>query len=194
MDVDESGLGGTFAWCLHCRGGGVGRIALMLVVAFTLGAVPAWPCSFGLGYVDPAPTPQALVAQAETIVRARARPHDEPSSRTSRVLVLFDVLDVLKGTLPRSVLGFPGYLESVDDFNGFQVPYTGVRRGGLHGDCHASNYRANAEYLLFLKGQLPNRQTPHWAALRPTNEQVLGAADPWVAWVVDELARTAPLR
>jgi hypothetical protein len=173
-----------------------------VVLAVVFGVVAparAWPCSFK---EDPVPTPQELVAQAEVIVRVRAQPGDDPGSRNARVLVLFDVLDVLKGTLSRPVLGFPGYFEAFDDFNRGGVPYTRVRRGGLYGDCYARNYRANAEYLFFMKSHpsglppyhpyaLPGQQTPHWAALKPANEQVLGAADPWVAWVTDELARTA---
>jgi hypothetical protein len=172
---------------------------VLAVVFGVLAPARAWPCSF---LRDPVPTPQDLVAQAEVIVRVRAQPGDDPGNRNARVLVRFDVLDVLKGTLSRSVLGFPGYLEPFDDFNKGSVPYTFVRRGGTHGDCYARNYRPNAEYLFFLKSHpsglppyhpyaLPDRQTPHWAALKPANEQVRGSADPWVAWVTEELARTA---
>ncbi len=73
-------------------------------------------------------------------------------------------------------------------FAGRPVPYDFIRPGGRHGNCVALEYRQGAEYLLLLKrssnqAALPDTLTPYWAALAPTNEQVFGPADPWVAWV-----------
>jgi hypothetical protein len=30
--------------------------------------------------------------------------------------------------------------------------------------------------------------TPYWAALQPVNEQLRGAADPWLLWVREQVA------
>jgi hypothetical protein len=155
--------------------------ALVLVLAV---AGPAFPCSF-VG-PHPVPTPEELVRQADVIVRVRARAADDPGSRTARILVRFDVLEVLKGSLPEATLSDAGYLENRDDANGGAVPYTFIRRGGTHGDCHARNYRAGGEYLFFMR-RTASGLTPHWAALKPANEQIFGDNDRWVTWVRQQL-------
>ena len=160
------------------------RHCLMTIVLILALAGPASPCSF-VG-PHPVPTPDELVKQADVIVRVRAQPADDPGSRTARIMVRFTVLEVLKGTLPETTLSDQGYLENSDDANHGSAPYTFIRRGGTHGDCHARNYRAGADYLFFLKGQ-NDRLTPHWAALRPANEQIFGDNDLWVAWVRQQL-------
>ena len=160
--------------------------ALLAVMLMAI-ASPAWPCSW-LG-PDPVPTPQDLLAQAKVVVRARAERSDTPGSLSATVPVRFTVLEVLKGEVTAPELLFDGYLEAADDPNTMAVPYTFVRTGGRHGNCYAKNYKAGAEYLLFLKPsyvrpdgiELP--LTPYWAPLKPANEQVTGADDAWAVWV-----------
>ena len=43
-------------------------------------------------------------------------------------------------------------------------------------------------FLKLSKGTM----TPYWQSLAPTNEQVRGPDDPWVAWVRKELALNPP--
>lgn len=163
----------------------MGRHCLMALVLVLAMAAPALPCSFSGPH--PVPTPEDLVKQADVIVRVRAQTADDPGSRSARILVRFTVLEVLKGSLPETTLSDAGYLESADDPNRGSLPYTYIRRGGTQGDCYARNYRAGADYLFFLKKH-SGGLTPHWAALKPANEQIFGDNDLWVAWVRRQLA------
>jgi hypothetical protein len=158
----------------------VGRPLLVIVMLAGL-AAPAWPCSV----MGPLPSAEALVRDADVIVRARA----EGLSSTSGD-VTFAILDVLKGSLPAATIAINGSLLDRDDRNDQPVPYDFVRPGGRSGNCYALEYRAGAEYLLLLRGgKHPskvqrNGLTPYWAPLSPTNEQLFGGArDAWFVWV-----------
>ena len=79
------------------------------------------------------------------------------------------------------------------------VPFHMTSSGPVDGVETALGYRRGAEYLLFLTraaqrghGQ-PNDLTPYWSALAPTNEQLFGDDDPWLVWVVQQIARTRGL-
>lgn len=73
------------------------------------------------------------------------------------------------------------------DYNRGLVPYQNVRRDG-EGPCVARTYRPGAHYLLLLKS-LEGALTPSWAALAPTNEQLVPPfrQDPWFRWVRREV-------
>lgn len=163
-------------------------------------ATPAFPCSV-TGLV----APEALVERATVIVHARAERQTVAPGASSRRLeaggavfdipsegrIEFRVVRALKGPLsPGDTLTLRGRLESVDDLNAGPVPYTFVRRGGQRGDCFASNYREAGDYLLLLnRSTIPDDGpwTARWSGLSPTNEQLRGPADPWLAWVAQRL-------
>jgi len=131
------------------------------------------------------------VREATVIVRARPSAYatepktSEEGERLARGVIRFDVLEVLKGHLPNEEFTLSGYLANIDDFNDRPVPYDFVRPGGRHGNCFAESYRRDAEHLLFIIVR-DGRNTAHWAALAPTNEQLTGNDDAWLTWVRKE--------
>jgi len=136
-------------------------------------------------------TPDELVRDAESIVRARAMRYDKQPERTpegywAHGVVEFDVIEVLKGRADKRLL-VPGLIGMRDDPNDRSVPYDFVRPMGRSGSCFAYEYRLGGEFLLFLR-QGPDGITPYWSGLAPTNEQLMTEApDPWVEWVSKRL-------
>ena len=59
-------------------------------------------------------------------------------------------------------------------------------RGAGSSTCFADTYQRGGEYVMFLR-LLEGALTPCWLPLAPTNKQVHGADDPWVARVRKEL-------
>ena len=132
--------------------------------------------------------PASMAKYASVVLRVRAdstspsvgRPPFLPQS-----LVFFTVLEVIDSgsvAVPTS-LAFDGRLTDKPDFNTGTVPYRWVRPDGLSGACFAYSYQRGGEFLLLLTGSTLKALTPYWAALQPTNDQVRGATDPWIAWV-----------
>jgi len=162
------------------------------VVVLIFCAVPAYPCS-----VIRIPSPSELVKNADRIVLVQAEGlATEPGSSapsgplaSSKTQIRFRVIEVLKGATPGATITFNGSLSDHDDRNDRPAPYDFVRPDGRHGNCFALEYRQGAQYLLLLKRSSedayaqPDVLTPYWAPLAPTNEQVFGAPDPWLAWV-----------
>ena len=134
-----------------------------------------WPVEDVRGFVREASAVVRAVA-----IRADARPLT-PESETGWGTVHFRVVETIRGTVPTE-LAFEGRVVDHDDFNGGSVPYRFVRSSGARGDCFAREYRIGAEYLFILKEGAVGL-TPHWWPLAPTNEQITGEGDPWVAWV-----------
>lgn len=139
------------------------------------------------------PSPQVLVSNAETIVRAAATRYVRTPEGNIRALgeprdaeIEFSVKEVIKGEniAPRIILN--GYLTDRDDFNDGPVPYDFVRKGGRGGSCSAYEYKRGAEFLLFLK-KVDGELTIRWYALAPTNEQLRSPDDPWAVWVKEQL-------
>lgn len=137
------------------------------------------------GY-DPVP----VVAAARVILRARAdsateAPRSARAGLGPRGAVQFTVLEVIdSGGLPiPATLRLLGQLSDKPDFNTRPVPYRWVRGDGLRGACNAYTYQRGGEFLLLLQGDTVDALHPYWTGLKPTNEQVRGAADPWVTWV-----------
>lgn len=166
--------------------------------------------------VNSAPTPGQLVDRAALIVHLKARGYCTGSTQdcgqlpnsvvatggaqgapppvsfssvgtAADGLIDFEVLRVLKGPTLPAIIRIPGKLTGRDDFNDRPVPYTFVRRGGRSGNCFAYEYRTDAEYLVFLR-PASDVLTPYWAPLAPINEQVRSNSDPWINWVIQELA------
>lgn len=185
------------------------------VVMVALGVFSYAPDASGCTIISPKPTPAELVDRAALIVHVRAigyctgstqacsqLPHSvvsevhpegapRPASRTTfgpvaDGLIAFAVLRVMKGPSLPTVIRIPGKMTDQDDFNDEPVPYSFVRRAGRHGSCFAYEYRANAEYVLFLRpgGDV---MTPYWAPLAPMNEQVRPDGDPWIEWINRQL-------
>ena len=128
---------------------------------------------------------RAFVRQADVIARATAvGPVADDSGRAT--FVRFAVTERLRGPDTITSVVLEGRLTPHDDFNTEAVPYQIVRREGQHGDCYARQYRQGAEYLLLLHAT-GKELTAQWAPLAPVNEQIRGAADPWVRWVRDHL-------
>jgi len=105
--------------------------------------------------------------------------------------VTFDIVEVVKGAVKKRFITVDGQIESYEGRNQVQrlyggPPYNWVRDGGTHGNCHAYDYKMDGQFLLFLKDQ-----TPYWAALAATNEEVSGPMDPWVVWVKKHLRKKA---
>jgi hypothetical protein len=163
-------------------------------LAFLGFITPASPCS-----VTRIPTAAELVRDAQVIVRARAeRVASEPGRpgplAASPGQVEFRILSVLKGSLGDSHVTFSGTLVARDERNDGDVPYAHAR-SSADSSCFALHYREGGEYLLFLKRAgdavyaQPQRLTPYWAPLAPTNEQLFGRDDKWERWTREELRR-----
>ena len=153
---------------------------------------PFTRCEIGSGATIPVPPDSVLaaglIADAAVIVRARAVGADSSVSFGATVStgrVRFERLEILKATdsVPLFLVVNPAALIDQDEFNPQPVPYAIVRPSGLRGTCYATTYRRGAEYLLFMSRQPDGVLTPYWAPLMPTNEQLHGAADPWLLWV-----------
>ena len=162
-----------------------------LALAFLVSSVPTsgYPCS-----AVRRPSANELVKDAEAIVLVRAeglsgvKEFGTPTLATTGTQVRFRILEILKGEMPAATIELTGTLTSADDRNDRPVPYDFVRPAGRHGNCYALEYRQSAEYVLLLKRQAGSL-TPHWAPLAPTNEQVFGATDPWLAWIRKAVAQ-----
>ncbi len=159
------------------------------MISGSLLAATVFGCSVIGGY-----TPEELVREADQIVLARVVGAERPppaqglkgGDRRKRELAIdtvrFEVVEVLKGARCVS-LTVAGQLDRYDGPSSGPVPYTEVRPGGRRGACYAYDYREGGTFLLLLK-----KGTPYWAPLHPTNEEVTGVADPWVAWVRRQLS------
>ena len=160
------------------------QMVRVCVVSVALSTARAgWPCSV----IGPLPRPEALVRSASVIALARATPNALDGT------VEFQIVETLKGSIDVPLIRLDGTLADHDDFNEKEPPYEFVRMDGRRGDCHASTYRPGALYLLLLKAAndvhpsyRPSHGLPftaYWSPLAPTNEQVHGRTDQWVAWV-----------
>ena len=162
------------------------RMRTLLTIALAVAAAPgcAWACS-----VPGIAGPEELVRHAGLIVRARAAGYidkDDVDTR-GRPLIRFDVLEVLQGPATEQ-LRIRGRLSPTDDYNDATPPYTFVRPDGRGGDCFASMYRDDAQFLLFLNGD-SSGYTPYWAPLAAVNEQLRSDHDPWLIWVRAAIAK-----
>jgi len=147
---------------------------------------------------------EELVRDAETIVLAKVvagtlehfgNP-DWPSIEMTQFLdqrgpgpqVTFEVVRTLKGTPPAHRFALVGSLKYFGP-NQEKPPYDLARPGAQHGMCFAFDYRLGGTFLLLLKNG-----SPHWSAVRPTNEEVFGMRDRWLVWVETQVARDAKAR
>ena len=159
----------------------------LALLVLLLAGIPARACT-----VKEILQPQLLVAQAHAIYHVKAVGYVVPLQQLPRgqsPKVLFTLLGAIKGAAPKEPLEFAGILVQADDRNDQTVPYDFVRPAGRHGMCFATEYRAGAEYLMFIKGG-----TPYWARLAPINEQVFGPTDAWLKWVKQRAAQSSRLR
>lgn len=132
--------------------------------------------------------PTSLLTARTVIVRARADSSSAGRGRSlldGRSLVHFTVLEVIDsgGIDLRAHLSFAGETSDKADFNTGSVPYHWPRSEAQTGACFAYTYQRGGVFLLLLRGSTIDSLTPYWAPLRPTNEQIRGASDPWVEWV-----------
>jgi hypothetical protein len=170
---------------------------LWLTLAAMVFTTEAWPCSVSgvISNVD-------LVSSADVVVRASAveyvSPPGDPSIRTTGVpdlRIRFKVIEIVRGPAISNLV-LPGYLVNRDDFNDREPPYTFVRPGGRAGSCFANSYRADGQFLLFLKKTKAGEFTVNWSALAPVNEQLHSDDDPWLTWVREQARKikAAPQR
>jgi len=131
--------------------------------------------------------PEELVRTADAVVRVRAIGSLAAADLTAWPpgSVRLEVLEVLSGTVSGRELILPGRIRDYASTRERRVPYDGLdcARAGGCGGCYAYDYKLGAQYLLLLK-----RNSPYWAALAPTNEEIGGSSDPWVVWVRQRLA------
>jgi len=177
----------------------IGQVLLAGILFMPAAPNRTTPCSLVVDIERP-PTPQLLVADAALIVHARAEGLVEAAGTSEDILartehqVRFRVLSVLKGKFTGDELRFNGKIESQDDWNDQSVPYNFIRPGGREGNCYALRHKQGGEYLLLLNPVNPASAkptwSPYWAALRPTNEQIRGADDPWLAWVAQQVKKS----
>jgi hypothetical protein len=168
---------------------------LLALSAFSSADAPSF-CSIGTlrhnpeGYFWPLPDIRAFVDSADLIIRARAarlmprevtQPFGYPDTQ-----IHFEMLEILKGDSVPKEVAIAGAFVDRDDFNRTAVPYRIVRHAGQRGDCYATEYKQNAEYLLLLRRK-SGVLTPYWAPLAPLNEQIQGPDDPWVRWIRTEI-------
>ena len=124
-------------------------------------------------------TPGEIVARADLIVLVKA-PNEKIRSDFGKNYseIKMSVLEVLKGSYSKKVIGVKGFTDRYEGPNLSEVPYNQVRPGGLHGNCYAFDYKKNGQFLLIMKeGRV------HWLPLAATNEEVSGPNDPWLVWV-----------
>lgn len=176
-------------------------LTLALLPAPSLHAAEPVFCSIrnvttGESYEPTLQTTLSLVREADAIVRAvaldtvRSGPLAEQPARGGAWLE-FRVREVLKGDDVPGTLYAPGRLVTRDYFRAEPPPYTWDRSTG---ECKAYEYRPGGEFLLMLQRGADGLLTPDWASLRPTNEQIRGADDPWVRWVREQVAAPAAVR
>ncbi len=131
--------------------------------------------------------PEELVRAADAVVRVRAIGSLAAADLTAWPpgSVRLEVLEILSGTVSGRELVLPGKIRDYASTRERRVPYDGVdcARARGCGGCYAYDYKLGAQYLLLLK-----RDSPYWAALAPTNEEIGGPSDPWVVWVRQRLA------
>jgi hypothetical protein len=123
---------------------------------------------------------EEVVREAQLVLRAQAI-EAPPNARVPGGGVVLRVLEVLRGAYERPFLTMPGELGEYRRDPTRLPPYREIDCVGREpgcGSCFARRYRVGAQYLLLLKDG-----TPYWAALSPTNEEISGPDDPWVAWV-----------
>ena len=128
-----------------------------------------------------------IVQRSEAIVQATALGYAprRADGDTVTTYVSFAVRDVLKGDAVPDTLVFYGTLEDRDSFHPADqpVPYLESYRW-FSGSCHSTTYRPGGEYLLLLgSSERMGESNPYWVWLAPTNEQIRGPDDVWVAWV-----------
>jgi hypothetical protein len=165
------------------------QLILALIVSLILSQSGILGCS-RIGPV----VPEDVVAGADLIIRATAVEYAKPPANPNLMttgepdsIVRFRVDQTVKGHHVPGYLELSGYLVATNDFNDQPAPYKFVRPGGRRGSCFANSYTTQGEYLLILK--LHNGvYTTDWYALGPTNEQLHPADDPWLRWVVKEVA------
>ena len=128
------------------------RWSILVGVAIVAPVVTAAPrpvrCSVGAllqnpeGYHYPLDDIRRFVTEADVVVRAVAfgsvdglppDPNDWPN-RGGRGVV-FQTIEILRGTVDGASLTMPGVLVDNDDFNTGPVPYRIVRNAGQRGDC-----------------------------------------------------------
>jgi hypothetical protein len=139
------------------------------------------------GYRWPVTDVERFVDEADVILLAVAVGVEDgarPAAMGSKVR--FRTKQVLSGELEIGDLVFSGDIVEHSDFNHESVPYQMVRPSGQRGECYASEYRIDGEYLFLLK-ENQGVLTPYWAPLAPTNEEIRGQQDPWVTWVRNRL-------
>lgn len=162
--------------------------ALIPLQLLTSGLSPAAP---GLCTVRDGPEPstseraRTLLGASHAIVRARAvgyLPGQPLGKEIGYDWIRFEVLEVLRGPDALDQLIIPGALAEESDFNLGEVPYRMLRPAGQSGDCFAKLYQRGGEFVLLLR-ERDGLLTPYWSPLWPTNEQIRGADDPWLAWV-----------
>lgn len=145
-------------------------------------------------------SPVTLLDQADAVFLAIVTGSDKPDKKEKEKLesysgpakypwhqpltdVHFRVLDTYKGNLEQENFSWTGTVSTYYGPNDRQVPYQRVRPGGQRGSCYAYDYLIGHYYLMILKGN-----SPYWAPLSPTNEEVIDRDDPWIWWVRGVLA------
>lgn len=145
----------------------------LAIVLLLLAIAPADACTAMLKPAD------QVVREADVILRARAIAVP-PWMRTGGG-VLFRVLEVVTGAYHPLFFSTTGALGEYPRPAWRVPPYEQIDCVGRVpgcGSCFAQRYREGAEYLLLLRGG-----SPYWAPLAPTNEEISGPGDPWLAWV-----------
>lgn len=144
-------------------------------------------------------TSEELVRDAETIVLAKVvagtlehfgNP-DWPSIEMTQFYdrqgpgpqVTFELVRTLKGTAPGLRFDLLGSLKYFGP-NQAKPPYNLARPGAHRGMCFAFDYKLGGTFLLLLR-----KGNPNWSPVRPTNEEVHGLQDGWLAWVEAQIAR-----
>lgn len=130
---------------------------------------------------------RGIVQRSNAIVRATALGYAAMGAHgdTLGTYVSFAVREVLKGDAVPDTLVFYGTLDDRDSFHPADepVPYLESHRW-YGGSCLSTTYRPGGEYLLLLgSSKRMGKSNPYWVWLAPTNEQIRGPDDGWVAWV-----------
>jgi hypothetical protein len=151
------------------------RVLLMAALL----AAPAYPCSV-VGTISGA----AMFSTADVIIRAKAATYAFPrAAKDDDGFIRFRLLENIRSAAPDLLL--KGRLVDADDWNDKPAPYDFVRPSGRGGSCYTNQYRASADYLLFLK-RTKDGYTTAWYPLGPVNEQLRSDKDPWLLWTKEQ--------
>ena len=111
-----------------------------------------------------------------------------PGGPAADSVVLLGVLEALRGGPLPDTLRVEGRVVDADLYAAGDTVVPHLFAQGVGGECFSTRYRAGGEHVLLLRRNYRGAWSPYFSPLAPTNVQIRGAGDPWLAWVRAQLA------